>query len=176
MDDDLRVSLRRRSSPTGREESRSAYLKSESDARENTRIQNVYSGKASRVLRVLLQKPRTWNLTTLGNELPSETRVNPFVSAESDVRRRELEQSWNQIKKRSLPPLFSVAADEWAASVNPHVAERTQEIYEVALRCHLKPALGALLLCDIDANRIASSLKRLPLARSTRNYRCSGKS
>src|SRR6202008_1621043 len=82
-----------------REESQSADLKSESDARENTRIQNVYSGKASRVLRVLLQKPRTWNLTTLGNELQSETRVNPFVSAESDVRRRELEQSWNQIKK-----------------------------------------------------------------------------
>jgi len=49
-----------------------------------------------------------------------------------------------------------VAADEWAASVNPHLAERTQNIYEVAFRCHLKPALGALLLCDIDANRIAS--------------------
>jgi len=72
------------------------------------------------------------------------------------ARRRELEESWNQIKKRSLPPLFSVAADQWTASVTPHVAERTQEIYEVALRCHLKPALGALLLCDIDANRIAS--------------------
>ena len=55
-----------------------------------------------------------------------------------------------------LPPLFSVAADEWLASVKPHLAERTQEIYEVALRCHLKPALGALLLCDIDASRIAS--------------------
>ena len=72
------------------------------------------------------------------------------------IRRRELEESWNQIKKRSLPPLFSVAADEWTTSVNPHVAERTQEIYDVALRCHLKPALGALLLCDIDARRIAS--------------------
>src|SRR4029077_32484 len=37
-----------------------------------------------------------------------------------------------------------------------HLAERTYEIYEVALRCHLKPAIGALLLCDIDADRIAS--------------------
>jgi len=46
--------------------------------------------------------------------------------------------------------------EEWATAVNPHVAERTHEIYEVALRCHLKPALGALLLCDIDASRIAS--------------------
>ena len=72
------------------------------------------------------------------------------------ARRRELEESWNQIKKRSLPPLFSVAADEWLASVKPHIAERTHEIYEVALRCHLKPALGTLLLCDIDAKRIAS--------------------
>jgi integrase len=52
--------------------------------------------------------------------------------------------------------VFSVAADEWTSSVKPHVAERTQGIYEVAVRCHLKPALGALLLCDIDANRIAS--------------------
>jgi hypothetical protein len=40
--------------------------------------------------------------------------------------------------------------------VKPHIAERTQEIYEVALRCHLKPVLGALLLCDIDGGRIAS--------------------
>jgi integrase len=39
--------------------------------------------------------------------------------------------------------------------VKPHVAERTQNIYDVALRCHLKPAVGALLLCDIDAGRIA---------------------
>jgi len=72
------------------------------------------------------------------------------------ARRRQLEESWNHIKRRKLPPLFSVAADEWLASAKPHVAERTQNIYDVALRCHLKPALGAVLLCDIDASRIAS--------------------
>lgn len=72
------------------------------------------------------------------------------------ARRRELEQSWNQIKRRTLPPRFDVAGDAWLASVTPHLAERTQNIYEVALRCHLKPALGALLLCDIDASRIAA--------------------
>lgn len=84
----------------------------------------------------------------------SESRT---IAKEAErVRRRQLEESWNQIKRRSLPPLFSVAADDWAASVNPHVAERTKNIYEVALRCHLKPALGALLLCDIEASRIAS--------------------
>jgi integrase len=72
------------------------------------------------------------------------------------VRRRELEESWNQIKKRTLPPTFEHAGSAWLEAEKPHLAERTYEIYEVALRCHLKPALGALLLCDIDAGRIAS--------------------
>ncbi len=72
------------------------------------------------------------------------------------ARRRELEESWNQIRRRQLPPLFSVAAEDWMTAVKPHLAERTEAIYEVSLRCHLKPALGALLLCDIDADRIAS--------------------
>jgi integrase len=40
--------------------------------------------------------------------------------------------------------------------VKLHLAERTKNIYDVALRCHLKPALGALPLCDLDANRIAA--------------------
>jgi integrase len=71
-------------------------------------------------------------------------------------RRSELERAYNRIPKRARMPLFSVAADEWLASVKPHVAERTQNIYEVALRCHLKPALGPLLLFDIDASQIAS--------------------
>ena len=71
-------------------------------------------------------------------------------------RRRQLEESWNQIRRRQLPPLFSVGAENWFAAVKPHLAERTKAIYEVALRCHLKPTFGALLLCDIDASRIAA--------------------
>jgi integrase len=72
------------------------------------------------------------------------------------TRRHELEQTWNQIKRRTLPPRFDVAADAWLESVKPHVAERTHDIYEVALRFHLEPAFGTLLLCDIDLGRIAS--------------------
>ncbi len=96
-------------------------------------------------------------------------------------RRRELEQSWNQIKRRTLPPRFDLAAEARLASVEPHVAERTRNIYEVALRCHLKPAFGALLLCDIDASRIASyQARRKAEGASARTlnkeFRCSGKS
>jgi integrase len=71
------------------------------------------------------------------------------------VRRRQLEESWNQVKRRTLPPRFDQAADGWLQSVKPHLSERTQNIYEVAFRCHLKPAFGALLICDIDASRIS---------------------
>ena len=71
-------------------------------------------------------------------------------------RRRELEESYNQIKRRKLPPTLERAGSEWLEAEKPHLAERTYEIYEVAYRCHLEPAFGSLLLCDIDANKIAS--------------------
>jgi integrase len=72
------------------------------------------------------------------------------------ARRRELEESWNQIKRRTLPPTFERAGSTWLEAEKPHLAERTYEIYEVALRCHLKPVFGGVLLCDIDASRISS--------------------
>jgi integrase len=71
-------------------------------------------------------------------------------------RRRELEESYNQIKRRALPPTFERAGSGWLEGEKPHLAQRTYEIYEVAYRCHLKPELGAILLSDIDANEIAS--------------------
>lgn len=37
-------------------------------------ITNVFSGRSSRVLRVLLEKPKPWTLTEIANELTEETR------------------------------------------------------------------------------------------------------
>ena len=71
-------------------------------------------------------------------------------------RRRELEESWNRITKRTLPPTFEKAGREWLEAAKPHLAERTKSIYEVALRCHLTPALGPMLLCDIGARGVAA--------------------
>jgi len=70
-------------------------------------------------------------------------------------RRRELELSWNRIERRTLPPSFEKAATQWLDAVKPHLAERTHDIYDVAIRCHLSPALGSMLLCDISARDIA---------------------
>src|SRR5258708_657164 len=85
----------------------------------------------------------------------AKTKSKTLAKDGERVRRRQLEESWNQVKRRTLPPRFDQGADEWLQSVKPHLSERTQEIYDVALRCHLKPAIGAVLLCDIDASRVA---------------------
>jgi integrase len=71
-------------------------------------------------------------------------------------RRRELELSWNRIERRTLPPTFERASSAWLAAEKPHLAGRTYQIYEVAVRCHLTPALGPRLLCDIGAATIAA--------------------
>jgi hypothetical protein len=61
-------------------------------------------------------------------------------------RRRELEESYNQIKRRTLPPTFERAGSDWRDAEKPHLAERTYEIYEVAYRCHLKPTWRSFAL------------------------------
>ena len=87
----------------------------------------------------------------------SSKSTSKTVARESErSRRRQLELTWNQITKRTLPPSFERAADDWYKAAKPHLAERTEAIYGDAVRLHLKPALGSLLLCDVDAGRIAS--------------------
>jgi hypothetical protein len=71
-------------------------------------------------------------------------------------RRRELETKWNHVERRTLPPTLERASSTWLAVEKPHLAKRTYEIYEVAVRCHLVPALRPRLLWDIGADAIAS--------------------
>jgi integrase len=71
-------------------------------------------------------------------------------------RHRDLEMKWNRVERRSLPPTFDRAASVWMEAEKSHLAERTSEIYDVAIRCHLTPALGPRLLCDIGADAVAS--------------------
>ncbi len=87
----------------------------------------------------------------------SSKSTSRTVAREAEkARRRQLEESFNQLTRRTLPPPFGKAAADWYESVKPHLAERTKAIYGDALRLHLNPALGSLLLCDMDAARIAS--------------------
>ncbi len=69
------------------------------------------------------------------------------------ARRRELEESWNQIKRRKLPPLFSVAASEWLKT-RTGIAPGTERSYQLAID-HLTEAFGKQLLCDISGADVA---------------------
>jgi integrase len=69
-------------------------------------------------------------------------------------RRRELEESWNQIKRRKLPPLFSLAASEWLKT-RTSIAPSTQRSYKLAIS-HLAADFGKQLLCDLAAADLAA--------------------
>lgn len=86
----------------------------------------------------------------------TKTKRKTLAREAERQRRRELETKWNRVERRSLPPTFERAASAWLEAEKPHLAERTYEIYEVAIRCHLTPALGPRLLCDIGADSVAS--------------------
>ncbi|MGA2813513.1 MAG: hypothetical protein ABSG16_19090 [Candidatus Acidiferrum sp.] len=139
--------------------------KSESDARENTRIQNVYSGKASRVLRVLLQKPRTWSLTTLGNELTAETRINPLVGAASDVRRGTFEISLGSISKA----LSTLDQELWIRRRNSAIVvpepvrllSQWAEKYKERYRWRLRGSFTCTNPFGVGLRSVAESLNRI---------------
>jgi integrase len=69
------------------------------------------------------------------------------------ARRRELEESWNQIKRRKLPPLFSIAAEDWLKT-RTGIAPSTERSYKLAIS-HLKTDFGKQLLCDLAGEDLA---------------------
>lgn len=68
-------------------------------------------------------------------------------------RRRELEEQWNRVKRRTMPPSFEKAAAFWVASREQLVAYNTRSIARLALK-HLLPVFGNRLLCDISPETI----------------------
>src|SRR6202049_2419278 len=52
---------------------------------DSSRSMNVFSGRSSRVLRVLLEKPKAWSLTNISNELNAQAqRVGGIVRQPMD--------------------------------------------------------------------------------------------
>jgi len=70
------------------------------------------------------------------------------------VRRRELEESWNQIKRRKLPPLFSLAAADWLKT-RTSIAPSTERSYKLAIS-QLTKDFGKQLLCDLSGVDLAT--------------------
>ena len=113
-----------------------------------------------------------WYRFRLGGQIVHESSksTSKTVAREAErQRRRELERNYNKIEKRTLPPRFEQGATAWLEGEKPHLAERTQDIYSVALRCHLIPVMGSWLLCDIGGDEIkAYQAKRKAAGASAR--------
>jgi integrase len=70
------------------------------------------------------------------------------------ARRRSLEENWNQIKRRKLPPLFSNASTDWLRT-RTGIAPSTERSYKLAIS-HLATDFAKQLLCDISAADLAA--------------------
>jgi hypothetical protein len=99
-----------------------------------------------------------WYRFRFGGRIVHESAKTTSKTVARDAeraRRRELEHKYNKIEKRALPPQFESASKAWLEGEKPQLAERTHAIYDVALRCHLSPAFGSWLLCDIDGEALS---------------------
>jgi integrase len=67
-------------------------------------------------------------------------------------RRRELEEKWNRVEKRKLPPTLKEAAKHWLEK-RTALAASTRGTYEAALK-HLRARLGSLLICEIESKDV----------------------
>jgi integrase len=84
----------------------------------------------------------------------SAKTASKTVAKEAEkTRRRQLEESYNHVSKRKMPPTFAKASQEWMASRQGTVAPKTLSIGDQALK-HLLPVFGDKLLCDITAKHI----------------------
>jgi hypothetical protein len=70
------------------------------------------------------------------------------------ARRRELEESYNGIKRRDRAKLFSVAAEEWLVIKSLTLAASSQRIERDNLK-HLRPHFERRLVTDIQAKDVS---------------------
>lgn len=84
----------------------------------------------------------------------AKTRSKEMARRAENKRRRGLEESYHGLKKRALPKLFNVAADEWLAVKKPTLAERSYAIERANLK-HIRPVFGKQLITDIAGKDIS---------------------
>jgi integrase len=89
----------------------------------------------------------------------SKTASKKLAGEALQVRRRQLEEGYNGIKKPKPPKTFAKAAEEFIAVRRPISAANTMEIAERSVK-QLLPFIGDKVLCDItphDIQRIVSA-------------------
>jgi integrase len=84
----------------------------------------------------------------------AKTRSKEIARRAQAARRRQMEEGFHGLKKRTVPKLFSVASEEWLALKKPTLADRSYMIEKANLK-HLLPELGQLLITDIEGKDVS---------------------
>jgi integrase len=84
----------------------------------------------------------------------AKTRSKTLAKDAERARHRELEESYNGIKRRDRARLFSLAADEWLVLKSFTLAPSSQRIERDNLK-HLRPHFGKRLVTDIQAKDVS---------------------
>lgn len=84
----------------------------------------------------------------------AKTRSKTIAKDAEKARRRELEESYNGIKRRDRAKLFSVAAEEWLALKALTLATSSHRIERANLK-HLGPHFDRRLISDIQAKDVS---------------------
>jgi integrase len=84
----------------------------------------------------------------------AKTRSKTLAKHAERARRREMEESYNGIKRRDRAKLFSVAADEWFVLKSLTLAKSSQRIERDNLK-HLRPHFEKRLVTDIQAKDVS---------------------
>ena len=109
----------------------------------------------------LYRRGKTWwySFRFAGQAICESAKTHSKVVARDAerARRRELEGTWNRIEKRTMPPNFSKAAQDWLESVT--VCPATKQTYTFSLQ-HVTRYFGGMLVCDISARDIAAYQER----------------
>jgi hypothetical protein len=84
----------------------------------------------------------------------AKTRSKTVAKDAEKARRRELEESYNGIKRRDRAKLFSVAAEEWLVIKSLTLADSSQRIERDNLK-HLRPQFDRRLVTDIQAKDVS---------------------
>lgn len=84
----------------------------------------------------------------------AKTRSKTLARDAERARRRELEESYNGIKRRNRAKLFSVAADEWLVLKSLTLAASSQRIERDNLK-HLRPKFEKRLVTDVQAKDVS---------------------
>jgi hypothetical protein len=75
----------------------------------------------------------------------AKTRSKAIARRAEQKRRSELEEGYHGLKKRAVPPLFSVAAEKWLELKKPGLAPKSYLIEKTNLG-HLTPVFGRKLI------------------------------